>query len=97
LQVELEAVIKLAREIPREQLPRLLASLEEIRAVTFLRMLEPPPAEDKLLTARECAARLRVSPAYLYQNHKKFPFVKRIGSRLLFSSNGLDLYLKKSR
>ncbi len=45
---------------------------------------------ERNLSAREAAARLGVSAAYLYKNARRFPFALRIGRRLLFSSRGLE-------
>jgi hypothetical protein len=98
LQVELEAVLRLSRTIPTSELPRLLSEIEFVRATVSLRMLETRPApEDRLLNVKQAAKRLHCSKQYLYQHSRTFSFVRRIGKKLLFSSNGLDLYLKKSR
>src|ERR1700688_1857403 len=96
----LEDVLTEVRTVPHSEIPKLLGDLEFIKSVAFTRLIEPPPARapDELLDVNETAKRLHVSPAYLYQNHGKFSFVRRVGNKLLFSANGLDSYLKhKSR
>jgi len=95
---ELEAVLELATEIPLADLPALLGQLEEIRLVGMQRMLTKPlPDDTRLLTVREAAERLRVSTAYLYANSETLPFARHIGSRLLFSSSGLNDYLLEKK
>jgi predicted DNA-binding transcriptional regulator AlpA len=55
------------------------------------RQLQCPAEEpEHNLSAKEAAARLGVSTAYLYKNAGRFPFALRTGRRLLFSSRGLE-------
>lgn len=95
----LEKALAEARTIPPAELPRLLGDLEEIRAVALMRLT--PGAEsqenDELLDVNEAAKRLHVSPHYVYRNAKRFPFARRIGRKLLFSSAGLNAYLRRAR
>src|SRR5260370_29245822 len=95
----LQTVLNEARQLEPTALPSLIGELEEIKAVAMARLTAPAHQNqpDELLDVPTAAARLSVSPDYLYRNHKRFPFTRRIGKRLLFSSNGLDSYLKKSR
>jgi Helix-turn-helix domain len=98
MRTELEPVLALARTIPAEDLPRLLGDLREIEATATARLAAPGvPTEDTLLEVPEAAHRLGVSPDYLYRNHKRFAFTRRMGRKLLFSSSGLDAYLRKSK
>ena len=62
---------------------------------------DPAPAleapVDRLLTAREAAARLGVSTRYLYQHRTDYPFTKRLPSgRLRFSERGLARFLERT-
>jgi len=93
---ELENALRLARELHREELPRLLGDLEEIRATATARLTTPsaPTEPDGLLDVNEAAGMLRVSTDYLYHNHKRYPFTWHIGERLLFSRAGIEKYLK---
>ena len=93
---ELEAVLTLARSLDREELPHLLGELEEIRATAHARRAAPPPAgaPDRLMGIKEAAATLAVSPAYLYQNHNRYSFTRRMGKRLLFSRHGIEKYMR---
>ena len=54
--------------------------------------------DDRLLTAQEAAARLGVTTDYLYRN-KDLPFRVRLpnSSKALFSSLGMERYLKSQR
>lgn len=95
---ELQPVLTIAQSLPAEELPRLLGDLEEVRATAMLRLATPPaPANDELLDIEEAARRLAISEGYLYRHHKQFPFTRRLGRRLLFSSAGIHEYLKRRR
>jgi hypothetical protein len=97
---ELGGALSLAKSLPPEELPRFIGELHEILATAQARLASPPvEREDKLLDVEEAAARLHCSPQYLYRHHKKLPFSRqdKIGRKLLFSSAGLDSYLRKSR
>jgi excisionase family DNA binding protein len=93
----LEAVLNLARSLPREELPRLLGDLAEISATASARLssavVESRP--DQLLDVEETARRIGISKDYLYRHQRKFPFARRIGRKLLFSSSGLDKFLAR--
>lgn len=95
---ELEIALDLARTLPANELPRLLGDLREIEATATARLASPriETKPDTLLEVPETAHRLGVSPDYLYRNHARFAFTRRMGRKLLFSSSGLDQYLKKS-
>ncbi len=56
-------------------------------------------APDRLLTAREAAERLGVSPKYIYAHQKSFPFTRRLpgGNALRFSARGLERWLSRKR
>jgi predicted DNA-binding transcriptional regulator AlpA len=98
---ELQIALDLARTLPPDDLTRLLGDLREIETTALARLYSPPatPIEDRLLNIEECAARLSCSRDWLYRNSAKLPFARphAVGGKLLFSSTGLDLYLKKSR
>jgi len=88
-----------ARTLAREELPRLLGELEEIRATALARLASPTlesQMRDSLLDVDEAATRLGVSPHYLYRNHGRFPFTRRMGRSLRFSSSGIEQYIRRS-
>ena len=95
---ELQAVLDLAKKLPPDELPALLGQLEEIRVVAFARITTPAVAtSDQLLDVEQAAERLNVTKDWLYRNHKRYPFTKRLGESehlLRFSSKGIDAYLK---
>jgi excisionase family DNA binding protein len=101
LRPELQPALALAKTLPPSDLPSFLGAVEEIRVTATARLASPPvaPVEDKLLTVKEAATRLHCSPDYLYRNHKKLPFTRtdKVGAKLLFSSAGLDAYLRGKR
>ena len=49
---------------------------------------------DRLLDAEETATILRVSPDWLYKHHRKLPFARRLGPKMLrFSYQGIQKWL----
>jgi excisionase family DNA binding protein len=50
-----------------------------------------------LIDVQEASRRLGVSTDYLYRHHHKFPFTRRVGRKLLFSSLGVGQYLRQRR
>ena len=95
MRAELQAALAAAKDLPADELPHLLGELEEIRCTALARLQapSPPPEEDELLDVTAAAHKLGVSRDYLYRNHARFPFTRRMGKRLLFSRNGLEKYL----
>jgi predicted DNA-binding transcriptional regulator AlpA len=97
---ELQLVLMAAKELPPGDLPRLLGELEEIRATAMARLMAPAPQpqqHDELLDTAEAAKRLGISKDFLYRNHHDFSFTRRVGRRLLFSSLGIEKYIRQQR
>jgi excisionase family DNA binding protein len=95
---EFQNVLRAARELPVDALPRLLGDLEEIRATAMARLTAPVPAAsqlDELLDVDEAARRLGTSKDYLYRNHARLPFTRRIGRSLRFSALGIEKYIRQ--
>lgn len=92
---ELESALIAARTADPEDLPRLLGDLEEVRATALARLIVPAPstASDRLLDVNQAAERLGISRDYLYRNHHRFPFTRRIGRSLLFSADGIEQFI----
>jgi len=97
LEKHLRTVRELSSVEPVAELPRLFAALEEIRTSALIRITKPaqPPIEDRLMDVRDAAELLGVAPAYLYRNRAKFPFIRRMGKRLLFSAAGIQRYIQQ--
>jgi excisionase family DNA binding protein len=94
---DLEIVLASARTLAPEHLPHLLGALEEIRTTAFARLIAPAPSQaqpDELLDIREAARRLGVSKEYLYRNHPRLNFTRRVGRRVLFSAQGIEKYIQ---
>jgi hypothetical protein len=94
----LETVLQQAQSVPVETVPAFLGKLETIKITALARLLAPATAvrpEDQLIDVDAAAARLSVSPGYLYRHHEEFQFTRRIGKRLLFSSSGIETYISK--
>jgi hypothetical protein len=96
---ELQSVLNSLQGLSPDELPELMGELEVIRTTVLLRLSAPAPVpqHDELLDVKAAAERLEVSADYLYNNHQKFPFTRRMGRKLLFSSLGIDSYLSKKR
>lgn len=90
-------MLDLARMLPADELPRLLGDLEEVRCIALTRLSTPAIAStpDELLEVPEAAARLSVSPNYLYRHSRHYPFTRREGRKLLFSAKGIEQYISR--
>lgn len=95
---ELQFVFQLAQELPPAELPRLLGELEQVRCTALARLVAPaaPHSEpDRLLSIEEASRLLNLSRDYLYRHSRDFPFTQRIGRKLLFSSLGINKYIRQ--
>jgi excisionase family DNA binding protein len=98
LRQELQLLLRIAQELPHEELPGLLGEIEQVRYTAIARLSVPthtPSESDQLLSVEDAAKRLSISEDYLYRHGKEFPFTRRVGRRLLFSSAGIDRYLER--
>ena len=98
LRTALDTLLGAASQLPTEQMPSFLGQLETVRVVSMARLAAAAPREqepDKLLDAGAASERLGVSVDYMYRHHDQFPFTRRVGRRLLFSSLGIDAYIKQ--
>jgi hypothetical protein len=95
---ELHPILDLAQSLPPDELAVLLGELRTIELIAHGRLTSPAVArEDSLLDIKECARRMHTSKDWLYRNSGKLNFTRRVGRKLLFSSSGLDAYLKRAR
>jgi excisionase family DNA binding protein len=94
---ELQIALRIARELPPEQLPRLLGELEEIKCTALARIALPisqaSSESDELLAIEEASRRLSVSKDYLYRHSGEFIFTRRMGRKLLFSRIGIERHI----
>ena len=99
MRAALQPAIELARTLVPDQLAEFLGELEIVRVTALARLAAPavelPP--DRNLDVREASKRLHVSQSYLYRHAERFPFLRKEGRKILFSSNGLEIYLQKKR
>ncbi len=90
----------MAETIAPEALPRLIGELEEIKTTALARLSAPSTAipqtssPDALLGIKQAAGTLGTSASYLYRHHADFAFTRRVGRKLLFSSEGIQRYLR---
>ena len=97
--VELAEVIadpERAHNVPREELPLLMAELKRVEVMLQLRLNGPErpapaqPRQQKWLTVDEVAARLKVDRRWVYKHARRWRFAKRISrKKLLVSDMGL--------
>jgi len=98
---ELDNLLALTQVLEADELPRFLGYLENIRAVAWRRLSagsEPSRAEqvhDELIRVEEAARRLGVGVRHLYNFHSRYPFTRRVGNSLRFSSQGIDNYIRR--
>jgi predicted DNA-binding transcriptional regulator AlpA len=90
-------LVALARDADPAALPSLILTLLQAQSVATARLMaerssddgRTAAAPDVNLSAEEAARRLGMSVDYLYK-HKKLPFRRQIGRRVVFSSAGLE-------
>jgi hypothetical protein len=100
MRVELQPALRAAKDLPAEDLPRLLGELEEIRCTALARLSSRVPVlqqPDKLLGVAEAAERLGMSQDYLYRNSRSLPFTRRVAGRVKFSSQGIEKYIRTAQ
>jgi predicted DNA-binding transcriptional regulator AlpA len=92
--------------IPVEQIPAVLAAFAAWQSSLAVRLIATPATtaetalekEDRMLTVRECADRLRKSPKWVYRRTKTLPFARCLGPRSwVFSEKGLEKWLSQRR
>jgi len=96
---ELQVALDIAQELPRDELPRFLGDLEQVRVTAWSRLSSPAPEEKpiaELVDIDEAAKRLGMSSSYLYRNHRKFSFSRKLGHSLRFSAEGIANYIQES-
>jgi excisionase family DNA binding protein len=98
---ELDAVLRAARSVSTDVLPRFLGDLEAVRAVAWQRLLasSAPTGErsrDYLLDVKEAARRLGVSTKFLYTHSSRYAFTRRVGRHIRFSANDLEAYIRRN-
>jgi AraC-like DNA-binding protein len=99
MRVELEPALAAARTLPPEELPCLLGQLREVEATALARLTTPisAPRPDELLSVEEASARLGCSENYLYRNHSRFSFTRRMGRSLRFSALGIEAHISRGK
>jgi excisionase family DNA binding protein len=96
---DFKAMLARAQTMPADELPQFLGELEQIRAIAWCRLTTPSTVTrqpDELLSIEAAAERLGVSKDYLYR-HNGLPFSRRMGRKLLFSSAGIDAFIRQKR
>jgi excisionase family DNA binding protein len=84
----LAALLATLDGVPQEELPDVLGLLEAAKARCWARLTAPPPPPrtgdpGRMLSVREAAARLGLSPDYLYRHQHQLPFMQKVGTRTI--------------
>jgi len=94
---EILCALRLAKELPSEQLARFLGDIEEVRCTALARLSSTPAPRasepDQLLTVMDASQKLGVSRDYLYRHSHDFSFTRRMGRKLLFSKIGIERHI----
>jgi excisionase family DNA binding protein len=81
--------------------PIIVTTPEQLRALIAEAVKDAMKAAgngDELLDPEEAAKLLKVSTEYLYHQHKKLPFARKLGPRLLrFSRQGLLKWIESKK
>jgi predicted DNA-binding transcriptional regulator AlpA len=88
-----DAPIKM-HDISESEIPALLLQLAA-RLLSGDRQPQNGPMPDRLLDLREAAAKLNVSPSWLYRRSAKLSFAVRNGRKLSFSEKGIEDYIRQ--
>ena len=85
--------------LPPEDVPKLLATVEHLRALLWQRLLQPahdpPRPDDRLLRAREAAEILGTTPDWL-RRHTTLPFVVRLSEgQVRYSARGIQHFISR--
>lgn len=93
----IQPVLEMARRLPCEELPELMGDLERVRCVALARLTTQTVAvdSDELLDVGTAARKLGISKDYLYRHSDEFPFARRVGRQLRFSSLGIDACIRE--
>ena len=92
--------------IESTQIPAALTALAALQSALAARLISTPSpnheptteTEDRMLTVRECAERLRRSTKWVYRRVKTLPFARCLGPRSwVFSQRGLEKWLARQR
>ncbi len=101
---ELAAHPERVQELPPEAARDFLVKIAGLQPLLLAQALSPTngtgqaeaPAEDRLLTVEEAAAKLAVSKDWLYRRAGKLPFTIRHGpGQVRFSSQGIERYIRQ--
>jgi hypothetical protein len=89
-----EALLALATAVAPDQGVTVPASwlLDFLAQVEVAERIQP--AGEALLTVAQAAARMRVTPGYLYRRAKSLPFARKLSHRVLrFDPKGLEVWM----
>ncbi len=89
-------------KMPPERLPSLIGDIEGIKMEMFLRIAAPGQDSrngdkpERLLSTKEAAEILQVTPRWLYKKAAKLSFARRLSRRkLLFEESGLKKWMAR--
>jgi hypothetical protein len=97
--VLLESVREAAKDLPRDQVPALVAELarlsaEILMAGTVSVTVSPDGEDDRLLTPAEVAERLNRSAHYVYAHRHSLPTTRLLSGRWAVKASALDRWIQ---
>jgi excisionase family DNA binding protein len=88
--------------VPPEAIPAMRGELARLDSLLLARLLaggnakaDSGPDGDRLLSAKEAAAKLGASEDYLYRRSRNLPFTVRMGRQVRFSETGIERYIRQ--
>ncbi|MGH9517496.1 MAG: helix-turn-helix domain-containing protein [Terriglobales bacterium] len=94
-----EMIVERARAASVAELPGYIGRLAEADAIARARLSAPAPipqTEEKLLNIKQASEILGCSIHWL-RRHNELPFVRHVGSRVLFHSGELQKFIRQRR
>lgn len=96
-QQQLQRLLTSIPALRREEAVSLLVTVSSLHAALHVHLLTLGPAvpenPNQLLTAKEAARRLGISPRQLYRKANELPFTRRELGGLLFHAGGLSQWI----
>ena len=102
-------LVEQVNDLPPEEVRRLLVRISAVLVAVAARTdtsttdgpagsPEESNAADRLLTVAEAAQRLGTTERWLYSNHHRLPFARKLSRKALrFSEKGLERWLERNR
>jgi excisionase family DNA binding protein len=102
--IQLPDLLIAISDLDPADMPAVLLALASRLAAQPKASSEPEPtpvtitaSDDRLLTVKEAAARLRKDPKWIYRGKNELPFMRRVGGSLLISERALERWIERQK